>query len=92
MKQNELSLGLDLQGGMHVVLEVSPADIVKGLAGNIQDQTFTTALVKARERQKTSQEGYAELFRQEYKKLNPNQQLAALFARLCKQRPYPSEC
>jgi SecD/SecF fusion protein len=80
VKDNELSLGLDLQGGMHVVLEVSPADIIKGLAGNIQDQTFTTALQKARERQKTSQSGYAELFRQEYNKLNPGQALAPLFA------------
>jgi SecD/SecF fusion protein len=80
VKDNELSLGLDLQGGMHVVLEVSPADIIKGLAGNIQDPTFTTALQKARERQKTSQASYAELFRQEYKKLNPEQSLAPLFA------------
>ncbi|MEI9917894.1 MAG: protein translocase subunit SecDF [Bacteroidota bacterium] len=80
VKDSELSLGLDLQGGMHVVLEVSPADIVKGLAGNTQDQNFTTALAKARERQKTSQASFAELFRQEYKKLVPNQQLAPLFA------------
>lgn len=80
VKDNELALGLDLQGGMHVVLEVSPADIVKGLAGNSADPTFMEALKNARERQKKDQASYAELFRQEYKKLNPSQQLAALFA------------
>src|ERR1700754_4895208 len=80
VKDNELALGLDLQGGMHVVLEVSPADIVKGLAGNTNDPVFTDALQKARERQKKDQESYAELFRQVYKKLNPSTQLASLFA------------
>ncbi len=80
VKEHELALGLDLQGGMHVVLEVSPADIVKGLSGNTQDATFNEALRNARERQKSSQASFAELFRQEYKKLNPNQNLATLFA------------
>ena len=40
VKDNELSLGLDLQGGMHVTLEVSPVDIIKGLSGNSQDSAF----------------------------------------------------
>ncbi len=80
VKEHELALGLDLQGGMHVVLEVSPADIVKGLSGNTQDASFNDALRNARERQKSSQASFAELFRQEYKKLNPNQNLALLFA------------
>ena len=80
VKDNELSLGLDLQGGMHVVIEVSPADIIKGLSGNSQDPTFATALQNSRERQKTSQARFAELFRQEFKKLAPGQPLASLFA------------
>src|SRR5688572_27165617 len=37
VKNNEISLGLDLQGGMHVTLQVSPVDIVRGLSGNNQD-------------------------------------------------------
>src|SRR5688572_7684963 len=37
VKENELSLGLDLQGGMHVTLEVSPVGIIKVLSGNSQD-------------------------------------------------------
>src|SRR4051812_9720489 len=40
VKDYELSLGLDLQGGMHVTLEISPADIIKSLSGNNQDSTF----------------------------------------------------
>jgi SecD/SecF fusion protein len=43
VKDYELSLGLDLQGGMHVTLEVSPVDIIKGLAANSQDSSFVRA-------------------------------------------------
>src|SRR5882762_2817734 len=53
IKDNELSLGLDLQGGMHVVLEISPIDIVKGLSGNNQDPAFVAALQKAKAMEKT---------------------------------------
>ncbi|HMJ71684.1 MAG TPA: protein translocase subunit SecDF [Cyclobacteriaceae bacterium] len=80
VKDNELALGLDLQGGMHVVLEVSPSDIIKGLAGNSPDPIFVDALRNARERQKTSTASFAELFRQEFKKLSPGQSMASLFA------------
>src|SRR5688572_24911779 len=37
VKDGEISLGLDLQGGMHVTLEVSPVDIIRGMSGNNQD-------------------------------------------------------
>ena len=40
LKDDVVKLGLDLQGGMHVTLEVSPIDIVKGLSGNNQDKDF----------------------------------------------------
>src|SRR5262245_42438375 len=43
VKNSEISLGLDLQGGMHVTLEVSPVDIIKGLAGNSTDSAFLSA-------------------------------------------------
>jgi len=80
VKASELSLGLDLQGGMHVVLEVSPADIIKGLSGNSQDPAFLAALQKAREMQKTSTESYMTLFYKAFKEANPNKNLASLFA------------
>ncbi|HOO10505.1 MAG TPA: protein translocase subunit SecD, partial [Cyclobacteriaceae bacterium] len=80
MKENELSLGLDLQGGMHVTLEVSPIDIIKGLSGNNQDPAFMDALHKASEMQRSSQERYSALFFRAYKEANPGQNLAHLFA------------
>ena len=62
VKDNELSLGLDLQGGMHVTLEVSPIDIIKGLSGNSQDSSFVKALATARSQQSKSQESFSALF------------------------------
>jgi SecD/SecF fusion protein len=79
VKENELSLGLDLQGGMHVVLEISPIDIIKGLSGNNQDPAFTAALLKAKEMQKNSTESYSALFYKAFKEANPDKSLASLF-------------
>ncbi|MDH5597531.1 MAG: protein translocase subunit SecD, partial [Cyclobacteriaceae bacterium] len=80
IKDTELNLGLDLQGGMHVVLEISPVDIIKGLSGNNQDPNFLAALGKAREMQKNSQRPFAELFFEAYKELAPGESIAPLFA------------
>ena len=79
VKENELSLGLDLQGGMHVVLEISPIDIIKGLSGNNQDTAFMDALLKAKEMQKNSTESYSALFYKAFKDANPDRSLASLF-------------
>jgi SecD/SecF fusion protein len=80
VKDNELSRGLDLQGGMHVTLEVSPIDIVKGLSGNNKDSAFVKAIVKAQQRQKSSQERFSSLFFETYREDNPGARLAPLFA------------
>ncbi len=80
VKENELSQGLDLQGGMHLVLEVSPVDIVRGLSGNNQDPAFITALQTARERYKTSNANFADLFYAAFKEANADRTLASLFA------------
>ena len=48
VKDTELSRGLDLQGGMHVTLEVSPVDIIKGLSGNSADPQFNEAIRAAK--------------------------------------------
>ncbi len=66
VKDNELSLGLDLQGGMHVTLEVTPDEIIKGLAGNPKDKTFLKAIEKAKGLQKDSQAPFVDLFAQAY--------------------------
>jgi SecD/SecF fusion protein len=79
VKESELSLGLDLQGGMHVVLEISPIDIIRGVSGNNQDPVFVAALQKAKEMQKTSTENYSVLFFKAFKDANPDKSLASLF-------------
>jgi SecD/SecF fusion protein len=80
VKNSEISLGLDLQGGMHVTIEVSPVDIVRGLSGNNQDSSFVAALNKAAAKYKTSQEAFSSIFFDTYRQDNPGKRLAPLFA------------
>jgi SecD/SecF fusion protein len=80
IKETELSLGLDLQGGMHVTMEVSPVDIIKGLSGNNDDEKFLQALNMAELKQKTSQADYIDLFLESYNEVNPGAKLAPIFA------------
>ncbi len=78
--ERELGLGLDLQGGMHVVLEVSPADILRGLSGNNRDPKFAQALKQTLEDQKTSNTNFVDLFVDNFKEVSPNTKLATIFA------------
>jgi SecD/SecF fusion protein len=79
VKKHQLNLGLDLKGGMNVTLEVSVADIIKGLSNNSNDPTFNQALEKAHEIQKTSTKDFVTIFGEEFKKLNPQAKLAINF-------------
>jgi SecD/SecF fusion protein len=79
--QSELGLGLDLQGGMHVVLEVSPVDILRGLAGgNARSSQFSDALNKAVEAQKSSQANFVDLFVSQFSKTAPDTKLSQIFS------------
>jgi len=80
IKATELNLGLDLQGGMHVVLEVSPIEIIKGISGNNEDPDFLAAIEDARIQQRTSQETFSSLFYQAYKLRKPDGKLSRIFA------------
>jgi SecD/SecF fusion protein len=80
IKETELSLGLDLQGGMHVTMEVSPVDILKGLSGNNDDEKFLEALRMAEQKQKNSQSDFITLFVESYDEINPGAGLAPIFA------------
>ncbi|WP_276373332.1 protein translocase subunit SecDF [Chryseolinea sp. H1M3-3] len=80
VKDNELSLGLDLQGGMHVSLEISPIDIIKGLSANSQDSAFLKALATARTQQVRNQGNFSDLFFKAYRDANPNKRLTSIFA------------
>ena len=78
-REKELGLGLDLKGGMNVILEVSVPDIVRTLAGNSKDATFNNAMNLAIERQASSQKDFLELFSEAYTELDPNARLSAIF-------------
>ena len=80
VKNSEISLGLDLQGGMHVTLEVSPIDILRGLAGNSTDSAFVQTLNKTIVQHKTSQKAFADLFFDNFKKDHPDRKFASIFA------------
>jgi SecD/SecF fusion protein len=81
VKQNELSLGLDLQGGMHVVLEVSPVEIIRLMAGaKAKTPEFQKAMANAQIKQRSSQDNFSKLFVQALKELKPDAKVAAYFA------------
>jgi SecD/SecF fusion protein len=80
VKSGEISLGLDLQGGMHVTLEVSPIDIIRTYSGNSDDPAFLNAIAKANQRRKNSQKTFSALFFEAYRQDNPGKRLAPLFA------------
>lgn len=76
-KEKELNKGLDLKGGINVILQVSVKDILKGLANNSKDPAFNQALVNATEIQKDAQETYLESFFQAFETLPGENTLAS---------------
>lgn len=80
IKETELGLGLDLQGGMHVTLEVSPVEIVKGLSGNSKDPMFNAALEEATEAAKTTNEKFVNLFYSSWQSKAGGKNLNTVFA------------
>ncbi len=79
-REMEISLGLDLKGGMNVILEVSVPEVIKALADHKEDPAFNKAVAQAAEGAKNSQSDFITLFIKEYKALAPNSSLAELFA------------
>ena len=79
-REMEISLGLDLKGGMNVILEVSVPDVIKALADNKPDEAFNNALAEAAKQAINSQDDIITLFVREYHKAAPNAKLSELFA------------
>lgn len=79
-REMEISLGLDLKGGMNVVLELNVADVIRSLSNNNQDENFNKALDLAYAHQATSQKDFIDLFAEEYKKLDSGARLSAIFS------------
>ncbi|MAK07480.1 MAG: protein translocase subunit SecDF [Cytophagales bacterium] len=80
VKESELNLGLDLQGGMHVTLEVSPVDILKGLSSESKDPDFILAINNAKERVKGTQLNFISEFYSEFQQIAPDKNLSQIFA------------
>lgn len=80
LSKQELGLGLDLQGGMHVILEVSPTEIIKTLAKGSRDPRVATAVEAARKAAIKSNTNFVDLFVTEYRKAAPDTKLASLFS------------
>ena len=79
-REMEISLGLDLKGGMSVILEVSVPDVIKALADNKPDEAFNQALANAAKQAISSQDDVITLFVREYHKIAPDARLSELFA------------
>ena len=79
-REMQIGLGLDLKGGMNVILEVSIPDVVKSLANNSTDPDFVQALANARKISVASQDNFVDIFYQEFKKVNPSASLSGIFA------------
>lgn len=80
VKNREINLGLDLKGGMNVMLEISELDILKALSGNSADPAFNQALSEARAAQMAGAKDFVGEFSSAYNKVAPNGSLATIFA------------
>jgi len=79
-KGEELNLGLDLQGGMSVTLEVEMTGLLRTLASNSKDPQFNQAIVNANNRKRNSDADFISLFKEEYQRLAGNNKMSGLFA------------
>ena len=79
IKSKEINLGLDLKGGMNVMLQVQLEDLVKALSGNNQSPEFTRALDLARERSVNSRQDFISLFADAWKETSNGARLAGIF-------------
>ncbi len=78
-QKRELNLGLDLKGGMNVILEVSVEDVLKALSNYSTDKTFTSAIERAKALSKESQTDFLTLFGRAFQEIDPNAKMAAVF-------------
>ncbi|MDR1562572.1 MAG: protein translocase subunit SecDF [Dysgonamonadaceae bacterium] len=76
----EINLGLDLKGGMSVIMELSTADVLKSLSNYNQDENFNKAIALASDRQNTSNKDYITLFKEAYHEIDPGARLSAIFS------------
>ena len=78
--ETQIGLGLDLKGGMNVILEISVPDVIETLADHKSNAAFLKSLEEAKKEEETSQSDFISLFIKYYKQNAPGHQLAELFA------------
>ncbi|HTE10651.1 MAG TPA: protein translocase subunit SecDF, partial [Chitinophagaceae bacterium] len=79
-KESELLLGLDLQGGINVAMNIELTGLIKGLCNNPNDPGLKKAIDEANKRKTNSDANFIDLFAQAFKDVNPGQSLAPLFS------------
>lgn len=90
-KENELNLGLDLQGGMNVTLEVEMSGLLRALSNNSRDPAFSQALENADKRKANSDADFISLFVEEYQKVAGKGKLAGIFSAANKDKIKPGD-
>ena len=78
--ETQIGLGLDLKGGMNVILEISVPDVVEVLADHKTDPAFVKSMNEAKKEEETSQNDFISLFINAYHKNAPGHRLAEIFA------------
>ena len=78
--ETQIGLGLDLKGGMNVILEISVPDVVETLADHKQDAAFVKSMNEAKKEEETSQSDFISLFINAYHRNAPGHRLAEIFA------------
>ena len=78
--ETQIGLGLDLKGGMNVILEISVPDVVDVLADHKTDPAYRKAMEEAKKEEETSQSDFISLFIKHYKQDAPGHRLAEIFA------------
>ena len=78
--ETQIGLGLDLKGGMNVILEISVPDVVEVLADHKTDQAFVKSMQEAKKEEETSQSDFISLFIDAYHRNAPGHRLAEIFA------------
>ncbi|WP_298064498.1 protein translocase subunit SecDF [uncultured Rikenella sp.] len=78
-QEKEINLGLDLQGGMNITLEIAVEDVLKALSNNSTDPQFLQAMAEAKKAMRNSTDDFITLFANAYRNIAPEGRLAAIF-------------
>ena len=89
-KDNELKQGLDLQGGMSAVLELSISDLITNLAGN-KDESFDAIIQRAKEMQIEAEDDFVTLFERAWNEVHPEKQMISVFHSQDRREKFPMD-